>query len=116
MTFDWKSHQKNRDFGIPANSAPMRKDEAPAHVVHVKKFYTAPRKATVLDDEMDITDKGTYVVEWASLLRDMAALFFEGVGLVLFGHFISMVAIMMIVGMSIGIFALRRKTHKKNRR
>ncbi len=82
----------------------------------VKKLY-APGKMHHMEEEgLSLTDKGTYIVEWASLLRDLAALFFEGVGVVILGHFISTVAVVMLAGLLVGGFALHVRTkHVKHK-
>ncbi len=80
-------------------------------------LYGAPKMSHPHDDDdLSLTDKGTYIVEWASLMRDIAALFLEGVGLVILGHFVSIVAIMMLAGIVLGAFGLHvRVKHVKRR-
>lgn len=82
-----------------------------------KKLYKSPvKKLTPSEpDDMDITEKGAYLVEWASLAKDLTALFLEGVGLVILGHFITVAGIMMLVGLLTGFYALRHRA-RKNRR
>ncbi len=86
-----------------------RYDKQPTHK---KTVYAAPKFSKEPDTKLDdLEETGTYIVEWASLLRDVAGLFLEGVGLVVLGHFVSIVAVMMLAGVLLGAFGLHVK-HK----
>lgn len=82
----------------------------------VRRLYMAPAKAIKKADDLQITDKGAYIIEWGSMFRDMAALFLEGVGLVIFGHMIALSAVFMLVGIGLGLFGLRMKTKHVRRK
>ncbi len=82
----------------------------------IQRLYHAPVKAIQKADDMEITDKGAYIIEWGSMFRDLAALFLEGVGIVIFGHLITIAAICMLVGVGLGLFGLRVRTKHIRRR
>lgn len=82
-----------------------------------KNLHIPPRKTLAAQeaDDLDITEKGAYVVEWASLAKDLTALFLEGAGLVILGHFVTVAAIMMLVGLLMGVYSLRRRSRKRRK-
>ncbi len=87
--------------------------EPPEPTVTKHHFHRSPLKKMVQDDvnqDMALTEKGTYIIEWGSMFRDLAALFLEGMGIVIFGHLITIAAICMLVGVGLGLFGLRVKT------
>lgn len=93
----------------------LRGEEDPTSALKApirRYYYTAPKKniAPEPGENLGIADDGTYIVVWASVARDLTALFFEGVGIAIFGHVVSLTAIMMILGISLGLFGLRLKT------
>ncbi len=94
-------HEWPKDGKHPKGKEPTAK---------IQRLYMAPMKHERHDEELEFTQKGTYIVEWASLMRDVAGLFMEGVGLVILGHFVSIVAVMMLAGIVVGAFGLHVKT------
>lgn len=78
----------------------------------VKRLYMANKLRKEQQDGMSLPEQGYYIVEWAGVLRDIAALFLEGVGLVIVGRHVPIASVMMLVGVTVGVFVLRLRRHR----